>query len=101
MKTRNAAYFAKAHMFMPIIHPSRYFQFFYSAPHKRPPMCLQYAMWTLASSGHEKYSHYHDIFYKRARQYADGDEMRVGESTSLLFRNQAHNIRDTGSIFSL
>lgn len=74
---RNAAYFQRAHMFIPIIHPSRYFQAFYSAPHKRPPMCLQYAVWTMASNGHDKYGHYHDIFYKRARQYADGDEMRV------------------------
>ncbi|KAH6694003.1 binuclear zinc transcription factor [Plectosphaerella plurivora] len=76
MEELNAAYFQRAHMFIPIIHPGRYFQAFYSAPHKRPPMCLQYAVWTMASNGHDKYGHYHDIFYKRARQYADGDEMR-------------------------
>lgn len=40
-------------------------------------MCLQYAVWSMASNGHEKYSQYHDIFYKRARQYADSDEMKV------------------------
>ncbi|PNH44795.1 hypothetical protein VD0004_g2932 [Verticillium dahliae] len=39
-------------------------------------MCLQYAIWATASNGHEKYSQYHDVFYKRARQYADNDEMR-------------------------
>lgn len=70
-------YFQRHHQFMPIMHPGRYIQSFYSAPHKRPPMCLQYAVWTMASNGHEKYASYHDIFYKRARQYADADEMRV------------------------
>jgi len=40
-------------------------------------MCLQYAIWTMASNGHPKYGSYHDVFYKRARHYADSDEMRV------------------------
>lgn len=40
-------------------------------------MCLQYAIWAMASIGHDKYDSYSDIFYKRARQYADADEMKV------------------------
>ncbi|GKT95575.1 binuclear zinc transcription factor [Colletotrichum tofieldiae] len=74
--SRNKGFFERQQHFIPIIHPGRYLQSFYSAPHKRPPMCLQYAVWAMASNGHEKYSQYHDIFYKRARQYADADEMR-------------------------
>lgn len=75
--TSNKSFFERQQHFIPIIHPGRYLQSFYSAPHKRPPMCLQYAVWAMASNGHEKYSQYHDIFYKRARQYADADEMKV------------------------
>ncbi|TDZ87542.1 Citrinin biosynthesis transcriptional activator ctnR [Colletotrichum sidae] len=76
MEELNKAFFERQSHFIPIIHPGRYFQSFYSAPHKRPPMCLQYAVWSMASNGHEKFHQYHDIFYKRARQYADADEMR-------------------------
>lgn len=43
----------------------------------KPPMCLQYAIWTLASNGHEQYGHLHDIFYQRARSYAEADELKV------------------------
>ncbi|KAK6208046.1 binuclear zinc transcription factor [Colletotrichum tabaci] len=76
MEELNKSFFERQQHFIPIIHPGRYLQSFYSAPHKRPPMCLQYAVWAMASNGHEKYSQYHDIFYKRARQYADADEMK-------------------------
>ncbi|KAK1963674.1 hypothetical protein LY78DRAFT_188760 [Colletotrichum sublineola] len=76
MEELNKSFFERQHHFIPIIHPGRYLQSFYSAPHKRPPMCLQYAVWSMASNEHEKYSQYHDIFYKRARQYADVDEMK-------------------------
>jgi hypothetical protein len=34
---------------IPIIHPRRYIQAFYSPPHMKPPMSLQYSMWALAS----------------------------------------------------
>jgi hypothetical protein len=40
-------------------------------------MCLQYAIWALAANSHEKYKPSHEIFYQRARQYAEADEMRV------------------------
>jgi hypothetical protein len=45
-------------------------------------MCLQYAIWTTAANGHEKYGIYHDIFYMRARQYLEADELKVRESES-------------------
>lgn len=40
-------------------------------------MSLQYAIWALAAYGDPKYGHYHEVFYRRARQYADSDEMKV------------------------
>ncbi|KAI0969413.1 hypothetical protein F4678DRAFT_440345 [Xylaria arbuscula] len=76
MEDLNRLYFERQQQFAPIIHPSRYLQAFYSAPHMKPPMCLQYALWALTSNGDPKYHAYHDIFYQRARQYADMDEMK-------------------------
>jgi len=68
-------------MFIPIIHAARYLKQFHSAPHLRPPMCLQYSIWAMAANGHPKYNAYHDVFYKRARQYLEADELRVSQSS--------------------
>ncbi|KAI1816753.1 hypothetical protein GGS20DRAFT_536077 [Poronia punctata] len=76
MEDLNRLYFERQYQFAPIIHPGRYFQAFYSAPHMKPPMCLQYAIWALASNNDAKYHTYHDVFYRRARQYAELDEMK-------------------------
>lgn len=62
-----------------MVHKDRYMQAFYSAPHKRPPMCLQYAIWTVSASRHEKYGRYHGLFYRRARQYLEADELKVSQ----------------------
>ncbi|KAK1674563.1 hypothetical protein BDP55DRAFT_612092, partial [Colletotrichum godetiae] len=98
----NKSFFERQQHFIPIIHPGRYLQAFYSAPHKRPPMCLQYAVWSMASNGHEKYSQYHDIFYKRARQYADADEMKgFGEHFLTIQHAQAWALIATDEARSL
>lgn len=60
-------------------------QAFYGGPLRKPPMSLQYAMWAMASHVNAKYSDYADVFYLRARQYADADEMKVS-SLFTLFR---------------
>lgn len=53
-------------------------------------MCLQYAIWAMAALGHEKYDQYQDVFYRRARQYADADEMKGhGEHFITLSHAQA------------
>lgn len=44
---------------------------------RKPPMCLQYAMWALAAHGHEKFDTVAEVFYQRARQYAEADELKV------------------------
>jgi len=66
-------------------------------------MCLQYAIWTAAASGHPKYGRYHDALYRRARQYLEADELKVSQGrraailTALTF---FFFFRDMGSISS-
>ncbi|KAK4169531.1 transcriptional activator protein acu-15 [Cladorrhinum sp. PSN259] len=69
-------YFAAQQHFMPIIHKDSYLRAFYSPPHMRPPLCLQYAIWTMASNGHGTYKCYNDALYRRARQYLEADELK-------------------------
>ncbi|KAL1866224.1 hypothetical protein Daus18300_006888 [Diaporthe australafricana] len=76
-------FFMKQHPLNPIIHPGRYMQAYHSGVHLRPPMGLTYAVWTMASNGHEKYSDYHDAFHRRARRYLEDDELR-GEGEYFL-----------------
>ena len=50
------------------------------APHMRPPVCLRYAMWCIAALASERYYDHQEIFYRRARKYAESDEMKgLGE----------------------
>ncbi|ROV90275.1 hypothetical protein VSDG_08186 [Cytospora chrysosperma] len=76
-------FFSKQHPLIPIVHPGRYMQAFYSGPHLRPPMALTYAIWTMAANGHEKYASYHDVFHRRARHYLTEDELK-GEGEHFL-----------------
>ncbi|KAK0622873.1 hypothetical protein B0T14DRAFT_514669 [Immersiella caudata] len=87
----HAIYFETQQSFIPLIHRARYTQAFYAtAPHVRPPMALQYAIWAIAANGHEKYSRYYDIFYRRARQYLENDELKgYGEHFVTLAHAQA------------
>ncbi|KAG9253901.1 binuclear zinc transcription factor [Emericellopsis atlantica] len=70
-------YFSTQHPHMPIVHPSRFWQGFYGGAIRRPPMCLQYIMWASAAQFHPKYDEYSEVFYQRARQYMDVDEMKA------------------------
>ncbi|KAI1487458.1 fungal-specific transcription factor domain-containing protein [Biscogniauxia mediterranea] len=96
MEDLNRIYFEKQQYIIPIIHPARYTQAFYSAPHMKPPLCLQYAIWSLASAMEPKYEPYHDIFYRRARQYAESDELKgYGEHFITVAHAQAWSIIGT------
>ncbi|KAI0597688.1 fungal-specific transcription factor domain-containing protein [Biscogniauxia sp. FL1348] len=96
MEDLNRVYFEKQQYIIPIIHPARYTQAFYSAPHMKPPLCLQYAIWSLASAMEPKYEPYHDIFYRRARQYAESDELKgYGEHFITVAHAQAWSIIGT------
>ncbi|EHK20134.1 uncharacterized protein TRIVIDRAFT_122942, partial [Trichoderma virens Gv29-8] len=69
-------FFSTQYHYMPAIHSGRYYKDFYGAPLRKPPMCLQYAIWAMGALWHPKYDRVADAFYKRARQYAETDEMK-------------------------
>ena len=73
-----------------MLHPYRYRASLDLAPHMRPPVCLRYAMWCLAASVSDKYYNHQEIFYRRARKYAENDEMKgQGESFVTVAHTQA------------
>ncbi|KAE9367686.1 hypothetical protein N431DRAFT_444787 [Stipitochalara longipes BDJ] len=86
-------YFEKHHPTMPMIHKLRYYASLDRAPHMRPPICLRYAMWTVAASLSDKYSSFEDIFYERARRYLQDAEMKGhGESFVSVYYAQAWSL---------
>ncbi|KLJ08228.1 hypothetical protein EMPG_16350 [Blastomyces silverae] len=85
----NEIYFQKIHPSMPILHQPRYYAAMNLAPNMRPPVCLRYIMWALASSVTNKYRTLHPHFYQRARKYAELDQMRgLGESMATVAHAQ-------------
>ncbi|KAF1968588.1 hypothetical protein BU23DRAFT_602051 [Bimuria novae-zelandiae CBS 107.79] len=89
-------YFAKIHPSIPIIHRPRFMAAMDLAPHMRPPVCLRYAMWTVAASVADKYDALQEHFYQRARKYAQSDEMKGhGEGTITLAHCQAWSLVST------
>ncbi|ODH29855.1 hypothetical protein ACO22_03679 [Paracoccidioides brasiliensis] len=77
----NEIYFQKIHPSLPIIHRPRFYAAMDLAPTMRPPVCLRYMMWCLASSVTDEYQSLHPHFYQRARKYAELDQMRgLGEA---------------------
>ncbi|KAK5663894.1 hypothetical protein OQA88_102 [Cercophora sp. LCS_1] len=87
---------------VPIIHKARYLRSFYAAPHMRPPMCLQYAIWALGSHGDETYGRYHEVFYARARQYLEADELKgAGEHFISVAHAQAWGLIATNEARSM
>ncbi|PLN85367.1 putative C6 transcription factor Prf [Aspergillus taichungensis] len=76
----NQIYFQKIHPSVPILHPPRHLAAMNLAPRVRPPICLQYITWCHAASVTDKYSGLHELFYQRARKYAELEEMKgLGE----------------------
>lgn len=77
--------FTKIYPSLPIIHRARFM-----ANTNTTPLCLRYAMWTLAASSSDKHDGLQGGFYQRSRRHAEGDEMRGrGESTTSLGHCQA------------
>lgn len=61
------------------------------APAQRPPVCLRYAMWTLACSVTDKYQDLKDLFYQRARKYVESDYIKgFGEHIISVSHAQTH-----------
>ncbi|KAL8328701.1 hypothetical protein RB597_004457 [Gaeumannomyces tritici] len=84
-------YFEKIHPSLPMIHRYRYLAAMNLAPNQRPPVCLRYAMWTLACSVSDKYSDLKDLFYQRARKYIEADYVKgFGEQIIRVAHTQTH-----------
>lgn len=63
----------------------------FRAPNQRPPVCLRYAMWTMACSITDKYSDLKDLFYQRARKYVEADYIKgYGEHMISVAHCQTH-----------
>ncbi|KAF3929340.1 hypothetical protein AA313_de0210079 [Arthrobotrys entomopaga] len=69
-------YFEKVAPCGPMIHRLRYLASLDLAPTARPPICLRYAIWTLAASVSDQFQSLQTIFYRRARKYAEEVEMK-------------------------
>lgn len=77
MGALDAIYFNKYHPTMPMIHKIRYYVSLDRPPHMRPPVCLRYAIWSIAASLSETYLPSAVGFYERARRYIEATEMKV------------------------
>ncbi|KAJ5899131.1 hypothetical protein N7495_003875 [Penicillium taxi] len=78
-------YFEKVHPMTPILHSPRYFASLNLGISSRPPICLRYIIWCHAASVSDKYFFLHQLFYQRARKYAEADEMKgFGERITTL-----------------
>lgn len=90
MSSSDNVYFQYVHPSLPMIHQYRYRAAMGLSPHMRPPVCLRYAMWCLASNLSGKYHSHQEIFYRRARKYAELDEMKgLGEQMVSLAHAQS------------
>ncbi|KAM0563886.1 hypothetical protein ACHAPJ_000093 [Fusarium lateritium] len=86
-------YFEKVHPSLPMIHKYRYLAAMNLAPNQRPPVCLRYAMWTLACTITDKYADLKDLFYRRARKYVEADYIKgYGEHMISIAHCQTHTL---------
>ncbi|AEO54258.1 hypothetical protein MYCTH_2296636 [Thermothelomyces thermophilus ATCC 42464] len=84
-------YFEKIHPSLPMIHKYRYLAAMNLAPAQRPPVCLRYAMWTLACSVSDKFQTLKDLFYARSRKYLESDYIKgYGEHMISVAHAQTH-----------
>ncbi|KAI3400324.1 hypothetical protein diail_3705 [Diaporthe ilicicola] len=61
------------------------------APNQRPPVCLRYAIWTLACSVADQFADLRDLFYQRARKYVEADYVKgFGEHLISVAHAQTH-----------
>ncbi|KAH7626433.1 fungal-specific transcription factor domain-containing protein [Sordaria sp. MPI-SDFR-AT-0083] len=61
------------------------------APNQRPPVCLRYAMWTLACAVTERFLGLKELFYRRARKYLELDTIKgFGEHMITVSHCQTH-----------
>jgi hypothetical protein len=69
-------FFARVYREVPLLHPLRYRSSLYFPSHMQPPMCLQYAVLAVAALASPMHIHLAEAFYRRARHYAESDELK-------------------------
>ncbi|KAI9641400.1 hypothetical protein NHQ30_010202 [Ciborinia camelliae] len=69
-------YFERFHPTVPMIHKGRFLAALNMPANHKPPVALRYAMMMVAASLSDNYQNYTDIFYERARRYAEITEMK-------------------------
>jgi hypothetical protein len=70
-------FFARVYREVPLLHPLRYRSSLYFPSHMQPPMCLQYAVLAVAALASPMHIHLAEAFYRRARHYAESDELKA------------------------
>ncbi|EGY20859.1 binuclear zinc transcription factor [Verticillium dahliae VdLs.17] len=71
------SYFDKWHYTAPMLQRTRYSMSLSLPTHMRPPMCLQYIVMAWGAEIGNTHRHLAMPFYNRAREYAQGDEMKA------------------------
>ncbi|PKS05648.1 hypothetical protein jhhlp_008167 [Lomentospora prolificans] len=69
-------YFDKMHSAAPMLHRARFTASLHLPHPIRPPVCLQYIVMAIAAATTEAYAHMAMPFYRRARAYAEADEVK-------------------------
>lgn len=76
-------YFDKIHHQVPFLHKYRLLAAFDLGLNLRPPAAFLYSMWAIAASVSPKYDHLAEVFYQRARWYAEAAEMKVCQAPTV------------------
>ncbi|KAB5543150.1 hypothetical protein GE09DRAFT_968709 [Coniochaeta sp. 2T2.1] len=83
-------YFHNIHPGAPMLHQATYTAGLRLPPHMRPVMCLQYIVMASAAATSDKHRHLSEPFYRRARVYAEADELKgQGEISTTVGHAQA------------
>ncbi|KAH6700573.1 hypothetical protein BKA61DRAFT_620792 [Leptodontidium sp. MPI-SDFR-AT-0119] len=93
-------YFDKLHYASPMLHRSRYTAAVHLPYPVRPPMCLQYIVMALGAAATETYRQLATPFYRRARAYAESDEMAVSYARTPRNLKLRLKIKEQGEQFT-
>lgn len=80
-KSSTNSYFDKWHYTAPMLQRARYMMSLYLPSLTRPPMCLQYVVMAWGAEIANTHRQLAMPFYKRARAYAEADEIKVSSVT--------------------
>lgn len=87
---RDQLYFERVHLFTPILHRRRYLLWAKDACKSRLCICLQHAMWALATSFSAQFQHVGHALYRSCREILEESEAEdEGAGTIEIERAQA------------